>query len=213
GKPVRRFLDTQDAASSGNLFKHARQCWGGKAISQAKELGDATRVHATLVTNILKTGAITEYFAPAKKGAVVYSNRPYTKLEIRYRPFAVATDPVLLRLMKSGRPLFFVPSPRMISRDVKIVFAGRRHRMSAMLLAYPGPLHFGTDAWMSPNHRAFIAFTVHLEVKGTAFSVLLDLVELAKSHSGANMAAAFGEMLYDLGLEEKVSYCSRLLAA
>ncbi|TFK77644.1 hypothetical protein K466DRAFT_607906 [Polyporus arcularius HHB13444] len=114
-----------------------------------------------------------------------------------YRPFAVATDPPLLRLLKNGRPNFFVPSPRMISRDAKIVFAVRRKKLSDMLVAYAGRLHFGTDCWSSPNHRAFIAFTVHLELRGRWLSMLLDIVELAKSHSGANLATAFADMLVD----------------
>ncbi|RDX39995.1 hypothetical protein OH76DRAFT_1366894, partial [Lentinus brumalis] len=188
GKPVRRFLDTKDAASSGNLFKHARQCWGDEALEQARELGDATRVRSTLVANILRTGAITEYFAPARQGAPTYSNRPYTKLEIRYRPFAIATDPGLLRLMKTGRPNIFIPSPRMISRDLKLIFAVRRGRVSKMLVAYPGRLHFATDAWTSPNHWPFVAFTVHLELKGMAFSMLLDLVELSKVRTSHSLA-------------------------
>ncbi|KAI0691878.1 hypothetical protein C8T65DRAFT_536554, partial [Cerioporus squamosus] len=41
GKPVCRYLDTQDAASSGNLFKHDRQCWGDEVVEQAMQLGDA----------------------------------------------------------------------------------------------------------------------------------------------------------------------------
>jgi hypothetical protein len=58
---------------------------------------------------------------------------------------------------------------------------------------------------MSPNHRAYIAFTVHLEAQGEPLSFLLDFVELPKSHSGKNMADAFTEILKDFGAEEKVS--------
>ena len=83
GKPVRRFLDTLDARSSGNLFKHARSCWGEEVIAQAKELGDATQVRKTLVANILQTGAITKYFQPVKRGAPTYSNKPYRPIETR----------------------------------------------------------------------------------------------------------------------------------
>ena len=45
---------------------------------------------------------------------------------------------------------------------------------------YDGKLSFATDAWTSPNHRAFIAITVHLEVNGQPLRLLLDLVEVAK---------------------------------
>ncbi|TFK79414.1 hypothetical protein K466DRAFT_472998, partial [Polyporus arcularius HHB13444] len=192
GSPVLRYLDKGDRSSSGNLYKHARSCWGTEAVEQAQELGDATRVRGTLVANILQNGTITQYFAPAKN-SVTYSNRPLSRIQIRYsfRPFAVATDPGFLRLMKTGRPGMYIPSPTTISRDVKITLAGGRLRLSGMLRAYPGRLHFATDAWTSPNHRPFVAFTVHLEVNGATLSVLLDIVEVAKSHSGVNLARAF----------------------
>jgi len=45
---------------------------------------------------------------------------------------------------------------------------------------YPGRLHFATDAWTSPNHRAFVAWTVHLEHEGKMFSFLLDIIEVAE---------------------------------
>ncbi|TFK79443.1 hypothetical protein K466DRAFT_452881, partial [Polyporus arcularius HHB13444] len=190
GAPVRRYLDKGDRSSSGNLLKHARSCWGAEAVEQAKVLGDAARVRTTLVASILQNGRITEYFAPAKH-SVTYSNRPLSRAQISYRPFAVATDPGFLRLMKTGRPGMYIPSPTTISRDVKIVFAVGRRRLSAMLRAYPGRLHFATDAWTAPNHRPFVAFTVHLEVEGSTLSVILDIVEVAKSHTGVNLARAF----------------------
>ncbi len=82
--PLRRYLDKKDRASSGNLFKHARACWGEDVVDQARELGDATRVRTTLVANILRNGTITEYFAPLKKGAASYSNKPLTRIQTRY---------------------------------------------------------------------------------------------------------------------------------
>jgi hypothetical protein len=45
---------------------------------------------------------------------------------------------------------------------------------------YDGKLNFGTDAWTSPNHRAFVAITVHLEKDGVPLSFVLDVVEVAK---------------------------------
>jgi hypothetical protein len=43
---------------------------------------------------------------------------------------------------------------------------------------YPGRLHFATDAWTSPNHRAFVAWTVHLQHEGKMLAFLLDFVEV-----------------------------------
>jgi hypothetical protein len=72
------------------------------------------------------------------------------------------------------------------------------------LQGYDGQLSFATDAWTSPNHRAFVAVTVHLEKDGWPFSMLLDLVEVAQSHSGMNLVKAFVKILEDFGIEKKI---------
>jgi hypothetical protein len=59
---------------------------------------------------------------------------------------------------------------------------------------------------MSPNHRAYVAVTVHFEKSGVPVSMLLDIVEVAHSHSGLNLAAAFAKILEDFGISNKVSY-------
>ena len=46
--------------------------------------------------------------------------------------------------------------------------------------------------------------TVHLERAGKPFSMLLDLVEVAVSHTGINMGIAFVNVLKSFGIEEKV---------
>jgi hypothetical protein len=72
------------------------------------------------------------------------------------------------------------------------------------LQEYDGALNFAIDAWTSPNHKAFVAFTVHFEHEGTPISMLLDLVEVAKSHSGVNLAEAFAKVLEEFGIQDKV---------
>jgi hypothetical protein len=49
-----------------------------------------------------------------------------------------------------------------------------------------------------------VAFTVHFAHNGEPISMLLDLVEVAKSHSGENLAAAFAKVLEDFGISDKV---------
>jgi hypothetical protein len=71
---------------------------------------------------------------------------------------------------------------------------------------HDGTLSFATDAWTSPNHKAFIAVTVHLEIDGVPLCLLLDIVEVAKSHSGVNLAAAFAQVLNDFKIAHKVSH-------
>jgi hypothetical protein len=48
---------------------------------------------------------------------------------------------------------------------------------------HEGRLHFGTDAWTSPNHRAFVAWTVQLPFEGTNLVFLLDIIEVPKVYS------------------------------
>jgi hypothetical protein len=69
-------------------------------------------------------------------------------------------------------------------------------------------LSFATNAWTSPNHKAYVAVTVHFEEGGVLISMLLDIVEVARSHSGLNLAAAFAKILDDFGIADKVSFQS-----
>ena len=70
-------------------------------------------------------------------------------------------------------------------------------------------MSFATDAWTSPNHKAYVAVTVHFKNNGKPVSMLLDIVELACSHSGLNLAAAFAKILEDFGISDKVSKLSK----
>ena len=70
---------------------------------------------------------------------------------------------------------------------------------------YEGELNFATDAWTSPNHRSFVTVTVHFEQQGIPISLLLDIVEVAGSHSGVWLAAELAGILCDFGVEDKVS--------
>jgi hypothetical protein len=49
---------------------------------------------------------------------------------------------------------------------------------------YDGKLNFATDTWSSLNYKAFVAFTIHLEDYGKLMSMLLNIVEVAQSHTG-----------------------------
>jgi len=43
---------------------------------------------------------------------------------------------------------------------------------------HPSKVHFATDVWTSPNHRAFVAWTVHLHDAGNILAFLLDVIEV-----------------------------------
>jgi len=69
---------------------------------------------------------------------------------------------------------------------------------------YDGKLSFATDAWTSPNHKAYVAVTVHFQKEGTPIAMLLDLVQVAESHTGVALAAVFERILEDFGIAHKV---------
>jgi hypothetical protein len=72
--------------------------------------------------------------------------------------------------------------------------------------AHPGRLHFATDAWTSPNHRAFVAWTVHLEHQGDILAFLLDIVKIPESHTGFVMAQASHDMFALFGLKKVCAF-------
>jgi len=97
------------------------------------------------------------------------------------RPFEIVADRGFQSLMKTGRPSYYLPHPTTVSRDVKLVFARTRQRISKMLQEYEGKLNFSMDAWTSESsHRAFVAIVVHLEHNGVPLSMILDVVEVAE---------------------------------
>lgn len=145
------------------------------------------------------------------------------------RPFEVVNDRAFHCLMKTGRPHYWIPSSSTVIRDTKLVFARTRNRIAHLLQVsslscpvvsvytnpyqeHPGSLHFATDCWTSPNHHAYVAFTVHFEQEGVPFSLLLDFLALPKSHSGMNLAIAFEGLLNDFGIADKVSRWFKFMA-
>ena len=67
---------------------------------------------------------------------------------------------------------------------------------------YDGELNFATDCWTSPNHKAMVAFSVYLD--GQPLRMTLDVVELATSHSGLNLAKTFADLVEGLNIGTKV---------
>ena len=138
------------------------------------------------------------------------------------RPMNIVNDRELEELLTAGRPHIKVPSAATVSRDVKACFKKCCERIGKLLKEHPGRVHIASDAWSSPNHRAFIAWTVHLEHEGQMLAFLLDMVEipevmsyavtvcqstylsLIQSHSGVTMALAFQHMLKRFRLQDRV---------
>ncbi|KAF8133382.1 hypothetical protein EV363DRAFT_1162111 [Boletus edulis] len=188
---VRRYLDTTDAHSTGNMQKHAKKCWGSEALKAADSAKNAVEVCEKIVSSILHTGSITQSFERKGKGKVTYSHRQHMRTETNLCPFAIVKDRGFQLLMKTGRPEYYIPSKSTVSHDVWLVFARTQVRVAKMLKEYDGKLNFTTDAWTVPNHCALVAFSVHLEHKGTPLHFPLDVIEVAKSHTGEELAMVF----------------------
>ncbi|TFY76277.1 hypothetical protein EWM64_g7736 [Hericium alpestre] len=125
---IRRYLDTGDTQSTRNMHKHIKKCWGEDVVHAISQAADATVAREKVVKNYLKNGSIMATFEHKNKGQVSYSHRQHTKTETKAE----------ISLMKTGRPGYYVPSPRTVSRDVKLVFAHARTWIAKMLRSHSG---------------------------------------------------------------------------
>ncbi|KAI6039429.1 hypothetical protein EDC04DRAFT_2867974 [Pisolithus marmoratus] len=166
---VHQFLDTQDTQSTSNMCKHVKSCrgWGPTVLSAADDAKDANEVH-TKIIKIFRKG----------KGKVIYSNQQHTKQETCLQPSSIVEDHGFQCLMKTGHPKHYILSHATISCNVHLVFACTHSRIAKMLQEYDGRLNFTTNGWTSPNHCVLITFSVHLEHKGQAVSMPLDIIEV-----------------------------------
>ncbi|KAJ7151172.1 hypothetical protein C8R46DRAFT_914388, partial [Mycena filopes] len=183
GKPavVRRYLDSKDRAATGNLINHAKACRGTDAVENVMTSEKAKK-------KTTRDGSIYATFAKIGQRVRSFASRPQTAQETRAsivkwitesnRPAKIVSDPGFEELMKTGRPSTSLPSPRQVARDVHASFNISKARIAQLLQDYPGMLSFTTDAWTSPNHRAVIAWVVHLQHDGKPLSFLLDVKEL-----------------------------------
>ena len=117
----------------------------------------------------------------------------------------IVKDRGFLKLMKTGRPDIYIPAPETVLHNVKIIFMQCRQRISKLLQEYRGLLSFGTDVWTSLNHKPYMAVTVHFEQNKKLLSMLLDIVEVARSHSGVNLAEAFATIIEKYDISDKAS--------
>lgn len=60
------------------------------------------------------------------------------------------------------------------------------------------------NGWLSPNHKSNITMTVRLKCNGKLLMMLLDLIEVPKSHTGVNLDIAFVDVLKKFRIEDKV---------
>ncbi|KAH8995598.1 hypothetical protein EDB92DRAFT_1757822, partial [Lactarius akahatsu] len=185
---VPQFLDKSAAKSTSNLRRHAKVCWGVEAVAAADATQDVNTACNALANHKKIDGSITAMFRHIGKGTVTYSHCQHMRAEahaefVRWicennQPFQIVNDREFCCLMKTGRPEYYIPSAETLSCDVKNVFVRVRKHISTMLKEYNGKLSFATNAWTSPNHKAYVTITVHLENHGQPLSMLLDLVDV-----------------------------------
>ena len=111
-------------------------------------------------------------------------------------------DREFVALMSAGRPTLQLPKANTVSRDVRAAFTRCQQRIKNLLSVrlhvslcvlymlissqeYPGRVSFATDAWTSPNHRGFLAWTIHLEHEGRMLAFVLDIIEVPEVSSTA----------------------------
>ncbi|KAJ7715100.1 hypothetical protein B0H14DRAFT_2413324, partial [Mycena olivaceomarginata] len=143
-----------DRSSTLNLKKHAEGCWG-KDVVKSRLAGTTTAGP--------QDGNIFSSFARTGQRPVKVTHRTHTQPE---------------ELLLAGRPELTVPSRRTIGHDLNAAFNRCSQRIVHMLENYNGRVSFATDAWTSPNHRAFVAWTAHLQHEGQPLVFLLDIFEV-----------------------------------
>ena len=79
----RRYLDTKDKASTGNMVKHAKQCWGEDTWRAAEKCHNAADARSTVTEPIVSSGTIAASFKQKGKDKVVYSHRMLTKTKTK----------------------------------------------------------------------------------------------------------------------------------
>jgi hypothetical protein len=78
---IRRYLDTKDRQSTGNMRRHARECWGREVVDKADDLG-----HAEAARKLMEGGTqatITSAFLRVPNTKQTYSTRQHTTVQVR----------------------------------------------------------------------------------------------------------------------------------
>ena len=113
---MRRYLDTSDAKSTSNLWKHAKTCWTDDIVALADKTTDMKAAREALANLKNVDISITAAFERVTKSKVSYSHRQHTKTEARY---VIATihdfDFILIserRREKEEPQIIFIPGGR-----------------------------------------------------------------------------------------------------
>ncbi|KAJ6599529.1 hypothetical protein B0H10DRAFT_1725964, partial [Mycena sp. CBHHK59/15] len=152
---VSRNQESKDASSTKNLHTHAKKCWGTdnvKAAAKVKDLAQACKLlkDNAGVQNQKLTDILSSKRLPAASRFRMAEHVRWVSESLR--PFAIVKDRVYRKLMKSGHPSSYIPSPSTVARDVKVLFEKTRERLKKCFQNTPACISLATDAWTSPNH-------------------------------------------------------------
>ncbi|THU75348.1 hypothetical protein K435DRAFT_814426, partial [Dendrothele bispora CBS 962.96] len=130
----------------------------------------------------LKEGTITAAFKRVNKGTVTYSHRQHTKMETRSR-ISVPYEDRKTRLLPATPNYSLARCQNCICEDTEL-------------------------------SCGMATITVHLEREGIplSFKFLLDFIEVAKSHSGANLAEVFAGILCEFGIKYKTRCFNHIIS-
>jgi hypothetical protein len=84
---IRRYLDTGDRNSTGNLHKHAKACWGDETIQKADNMKnlEQARKEVAKARHTNDSGSITAMFSRIEgKGNISYSHCQHTPAEAQF---------------------------------------------------------------------------------------------------------------------------------
>ncbi|KAG2101121.1 hypothetical protein BD769DRAFT_1367803 [Suillus cothurnatus] len=177
----RCFLDKGDAHSTGNMRKHLQACQGEDVLQATDQAKDANEVCKKLLAASCAMDQLWPHLnARAKERAKLVH-----WVSKSLCPFEIIKDKGFQLLMKTGQPEYYIPSPSTVTRDDDQgkFFKSKTYKITCTYQGYPGKVNFTTDGWTSPNHRAFVAVSVHLEHNGEPLTLPLDIIEITKVHS------------------------------
>jgi hypothetical protein len=119
-----------------------KKCWGEDVVKAAMDAG-STATDARGVLSKSKDGSISTAFEFKGKGRVTYSHRQHMKGETHTeivcwvsenaRPFKIVSDCGFKRLIKTGRPEYYIPSLTTVAHDIHLVFAHTQKCIARML--------------------------------------------------------------------------------
>ena len=180
-------------------------CWGEDVFHQVLKAKNVSAAHEA-AKNYAANGSITTAFKRKNKVQRQFTHQEHTKWQTRLDLhrygtseadtwnrakivqwvaesaclFEIVNNTGFQCLMKMGRPEYYLPKPAVVLRDVWNMFVWAWQRLAEKLQAYNGKLNFTIDTWTAPNHKSFTTVTMHLEDKGEALVLPLDVVEVAR---------------------------------